>query len=398
VTSEFVLQRHQKLWEEQNLFIRRLVAGILVIGLLILLKVLIPFVRDTKGSITFKEELTAISREMAPLEQRKAQLQELNVAMSDVRNTLRRAPWMQERNELIRNLARIKRESPEGGTPEEYQQAADRAIGEIFKQVDAKIIRPLEKALPAGQESSALAVGIVNLRSDMEQWKNEQTGKVWYRTIHEKDEKIRQLDSSLRENFGSITPLLRDEQSRIKTNLGELRNKMADLNEDIEQGVEHLQQLEKDMEQILPAWISGLIDVKQMIQLFPLLFLISVIYIVLIALRLSVHYRIIVRELSLSPQDIQDFSASSIWTLFNRGFLGTILTMGLYFAIIGIYWLLFEQGVDLLMVWLETEPEGAWFSRGADITTLLWTGRSIYIALVGYIFFHLYWNGNDLGH
>lgn len=398
MANEFIIQRHQKIWEEQNLFIKRLVVGILVIGFLILLKVLIPFVHNAGETVSLREEVAKISQDMAPLEQSKAELHELDNTLQSVKTTISRAPWMKERDDLIRKLARINQEQPEGGTEEEYQNAADSAIKQIAEQVGRMVISPLEKALPADQESSGLAVGIATLRTDIEQWKHDQMGKVWYRTIHEKDAKLHELDTSLHVKLAKISPLLQKAQDRIKTARDGLSKKMVEIKEDINQRAKELKGLEKDMKQIVPEWLSWLVEVKQMIQLFPLLFPLVAIYVLVIAVRLSVHYQFVVHGLSLSPNDLQDFSVSSIWTFIYRGLFGVVLTTGLYLIIIGVCWILFEQGAGLLIAWLDTEPDEAWFNGGSDITTLLWAGRSIFIGLIGFIFIQFYRHRNSLGH
>ena len=260
------------------------------------------------------------------------------------------------------------------------------------------VISPLEKALPADQESSGLAVGIATLRTDIEQWKHDQMGKVWYSTINEKDAKLHELDTSLHVKLAKISTLLQKAQDRIKTARDGLSKKMVEIKEDINQRAKELKGLEKDMKQIVPEWLSWLVEVKQMIQLFPLLFPLVAIYVLVIAVRLSVHYQFVVHGLSLSPNDLQDFSVSSIWTFIYRGLFGVVLTTGLYLIIIGVCWILFEHGAGLLIAWLDTEPDEAWFNGGSDITTLLWAGRSIFIGLIGFIFIQFYRHRNSLGH
>lgn len=105
------------------------------------------------------------------------------------------------------------------------------------------------------------------------------------------------------------------------------------------------------MQQIIPEWLRGLMSVEQMVQLYPLIMIGLVLYIVGNGLSLTRHYLVIANERNWSIEDASDPAYSSLWTLSYRGLAATLLTVLTYLGLIIAFWFFYEQGSDLYQRW-----------------------------------------------
>ena len=210
---DFRFQRHLKLWEEQSKTVKRSMFFGLLFGLLLLLKVLAPFVDISGKTGDTQNEIHELKLEQDNTAELNKTLDQLQKTLSGVEQTIRAQPWMDEKNKLIRTLREIRRRSPRGGSWPEYQETADATIRTITEQVRDKIIQPLEESLRRSSQAREalpeLSRGLDTYRVGMDEWEQEHLGKRWYKTLFEKDLEMRELTRSLKSRLDVISALIR---------------------------------------------------------------------------------------------------------------------------------------------------------------------------------------------
>ena len=386
---DFRFQRHLKLWEEQSKTVKRSMFFGLLFGLLLLLKVLAPFVDISGKTGDTQNEIHELKLEQDNTAELNKTLDQLQKTLSGVEQTIRAQPWMDEKNKLIRTLREIRRRSPRGGSWPEYQETADATIRTITEQVRDKIIQPLEESLRRSSQAREalpeLSRGLDTYRVGMDEWEQEHLGKRWYKTLFEKDLEMRELTRSLKSRLDVISALIRSEQSKINTKREELAKLTNILEYDIREKESMLDKLEQEMQKILPDWLRGILSIEEMIQLFPLILLGLIVYAMGTARSLTRHHKFVVESIGLSKAERKDLSSSSVWTLTYRGRLGTALTLMTYLSFALAIWFFFEWGSILLGKWLTTNEQIAWVPSNIGFKTIEWIGRSLFVAAVTFI-------------
>lgn len=382
--NDFCIQRHLKLWEEQNKVIKRLVLGTVLFSILLLLKVLTPFSEITEKTRPVMEQMTHLEETKRQAEAQDQNLTKFDTTLEDVRKTIQARPWVKEKDELIRTLRNIRHRSPGGGTSKEYQQTADATIRTISDLLREEILAPLEATQPV-RGPRPLSSQIEDLRKFVTVWEQGYLGRRWYGTLSEKDAAIYELTQSLDGRLYEFASVLRSEQLRITTDRKRLEELRGALENDIDREAEKLKELDKRMQRILPQWIQGLLTIEEMVQLFPVILLMLVLYVFGTALFLTRHYEYAMDRIDLSERERKNRSASSIWTLTDRGHLGSTLTISVYLAFIAATWIFFEWGCLILGEWLATDGKGAWISSERGFQALQWIGRTALFSVIWYL-------------
>ncbi len=379
--SEFRFKRHMKLWEEKNKLVRRTILVAVLIGLLLPIKVLKPMTEVSEKTENEQRELKAFQEKKEQLGVQEKTLDDMEITFSNVQSTLDREPWMEEKDKLIRNYQVMRRERPEASS-EEIQDEADKTIRMIGGMVRQQITGPLERSLPQDPDARApfqvLSEKIVTLNRGIKKWEDNHIGAVWYRTIDEKGEAIDELTESLRERMKDLPDLLQAEQVKINEQRNDLTTRTVALERDIDEKKKNLDDLEKQMQQILPGWLRGIMGISEMIQIFPALLLVLTLYIFWLAISLTRHYNLVAGEVDLTKEDKRDPSTSSTWTLTNRGQVGTLITVTAYLIFTILMWGFFEWGYKLLNMWM-TDDNCAWYGKMVASDGFLWLGRIILV-------------------
>ncbi len=376
--SDFRFKRHMRLWEEQNKLVKRTMIVALLLGLLLPVKVFKPM---TEVSQKTENELKELQASM----ERREQIAELEFALNNmektfitVQSTLEQEPWNEEKDKLIRTYQGVRSDRTRIASRDQIQAEADKTICTIGGMVRERIINPLEGSLPPDQEIQAafqaLSEYMVTLNRDIEQWETEHVGRVWYSTISEKGEAMDELTVSLRDRLRNLPGLLHEEQRKIDGQRKDLTTRTAALEEGISEIQSNLDDLEREMQQILPGWLRGIVEISEMIQIFPALLLVLTLYVFWLAISLTRHYNLVVDEINLTPEDKKDPSTSSTWTLTNRGQIGTLITVTAYLVFTVIMWGGFEWGHRLLNSWI-TDDNCVWYGSLVGMDGFLWFGR-----------------------
>ena len=285
------------------------------------------------------------------------------------------------------------------------QEMADRAINNTVKGVKLHAINPVRDIIEdkdySGENTlfEKLTDQMEGLETQLRNWTEENLGhNTWFQTLETKDSEInritRTLDKWQREfqtSIGAIKQVIQAEKSKL---LKQQEITRAEINNnEAEQ-----KRLETELETILPNWLQGFIDIKEIFQLYPLA-LMGITGFLGFKANLLRHHFFVIRQ-SLIPKSLveNDTSASSVWTLIYRGPLGTAITGLTYLIIILLFWNLFETGTELTEKWLIYNGEEAWPFIKEQSGFILWLGRLFFlISLIGIVISLLLdWKNNNL--
>ncbi len=387
--NEFYIQRHFKLWEDNNKLINRVVFLTVVLSLALVIKVLIPFVdfsEDKKPVIQTIESLK-IKQEAANKEI--AIINKTTKVLKSVDGFISQQPWQQEKKDLINRYKSMRiSPPPEGYTRERYQQEADGTINKIADLLTENILNPLQHSIVGTDAVQNIPERLIREVASLDQfivdWKGETINKDWYRTIQGKDRTMRELTENLNQRLDDFSRVVKAELAATKQAKSTVDKELKILNAEIVTEADKLQVLDDELQKILPNWLRGLVNIEQVIQLLPVALLGVAFFVLTLGISLTRHYNIYVTGKEF-PRDItNDPGMSTTWTIIHRGFFGSIQTIAAYTLFIIFTWLLFERSMLLLLGWLSIDPSKAWVDSYVFWESFLWLSRAGFVLLLTY--------------
>ena len=219
----------------------------------------------------------------------------------------------------------------------------------------------------------------------VEQWQREYIGKNWYATINLKELTMSQLSRELNQHLDRFARFVRQELTAVKRARQAVNQKLESLSAQIDTEGSKLEDIEKELQSILPEWIRGLIDTYQVIQLLPIVLLVAAAYVFVVGINLTRHYRSYITGKNFEEDITNDPAMSSTWTLIPRGSLGTVYTLVTYTLFFLVVWVLFEKSMDLLLAWLAIDSSRAWIGAPGLWEGFLWISRLVFLALIVYV-------------
>jgi hypothetical protein len=354
--KDFRLSRHSQLWEEKNKAIKRTAVAGLFFAAFVLINVLQPHSKQQELSAPIRAE---IEKEIKKLGDDKVETDSALASLSDLqgkldlfKQALQDNPGEDQKNKLIKTFRELN--AKDEFDRNLFQEKADQTILAIENEV-LQLLAPVTELLTAKpaliKRLSYVKKALDDLSMSLSQWKKSKLGKVWYSTIEGKNRAILQLNQDLQRVFADVPQEV--EQALVQLNDAIKVNKRSltvELEKLEQQGVQKqsaLKDLNAKMQQIMPEWLRGLIKVEQMVQIYPLIMMGLVLYIVGNGFSLTRHYKVIAQERAWSNEEASDPAYSSLWTMSYRGRTATIVTTLTYLCIIIAFWFFYEQGSDL---------------------------------------------------
>jgi hypothetical protein len=356
--KEDMIDRHWRLWEEQNKQIRRTVATSLVFAIVALFNIIIPYKSLYVEKAEIARQIDEVQTKLTESEAAFEQLKTLDDVMANVSVTLENRPWDAQRLRLIGDYSRLRRR--DSGTPQQYQSMADSTVRSISAEVKEGVYEPLAPFLNQqsgiGKSAPETMQQATTLIETLEAWEAENIGKTWYRTLSTKEATINELSNSLDHSLMLLARTLDDERNTLRTNQQQLEQQIKALQDvNLEGQEKELEELENRMTQALPSWIRGLISIEQLALYFPHLIAGTLIFILWLGHTLSLHYA--AATTSVSKQElIVDPALSSNWTLTRRGIFGALQSLGTYLLYTAAMFFAFEKGLAVLQESNIAEP------------------------------------------
>lgn len=387
VTEDFRIQRHIRRHDDLSKLLGRILLVSVLVGVVLPWKFLDPFsvisirIEETKRSIPVLER-----ERRAALEQKDA-LEAIMSALHKIQNTVREEPWMNEAEKLRSTFVTLSRGGARWSADQaKYQQAADETVTRVSGNVKELVIRPLRSALesnPGSREAlKAISEKVDELERSIDAWQQRFLGRKWYQTVEAKGTTIASLsNNSLKQELGPLSQSITRARQEMDTRAKSLSDKAVSLNEKVTAAEAEFGKLDSEMQKLFPSWLKGVVSIEQMIQVYPLLVLALIAFVIVVGMSISRHHEFVVRSMDLSEAERDDPAISSIWTLASRGRVGTATTLAAYMIFLLVAWALFEWSSESLTIWLNVSPKEAWVPDGDWVITLRWLGRLGFLAI-----------------
>lgn len=389
--KEFVLARHFTLWEENNTRIRRVVFLSLVLSVALVVKVLDPFVENSEKKAPALQNIESLTDEKSVVAAKLTALERVEHVLKDVNEFIDNQPWQREKRDLIARY----REMRTGFDRDSYQAEADATIENIANMLRESVVLPLRQGADIvdvqGGDLQQLDSEIESLDGFIADWQDEYTGQRWYDTIERKDRTMVDLSDSLNERLEEFSVFVTKELDAVKQARLQVDERLDELAGELAAESDRLKLIEKELEAILPKWLHGLVEIHQVIQLFPLLLLGAALYVLGTGVTLTRHYQRYADGKQLGTELTSEPAMSSTWTLIPRGRLGTPQTCLAYSLFFLVSWFLLEESITLLQAWLAIDASAAWVPSQALWDGFRWLSRLVFVGLiisVWYLPFH----------
>ena len=383
--ESYRLERHFKLWEEQNKHIKRVIFLTMVISLALIVKVLDPFVEHSGDKKPIQQRIEALEDEKARVNAQMEVIERTEQKLREVKRFIAAQPWQRDKEELIQRYQQMR----EGHSRDSYQQEADDTIRNIADTLREKILLPLRQSSAAPDTTrrnlGRMNAEIASLNTFIEEWQNEYIGKRWYDTIQMKEATMSGLTRELNQQLDDFASVVNRELATIRQTRTSVNQELKSLSSEISSESEKLEEIEQELQSVLPKWIHGLVDTYQVIQLLPIALLALSAYVLSIGIGLTRHYETYARGKHFDPSITDEPSMSSVWTLILRGRMGTLQTIAVYALFLAAAWLMLEESMHLLLEWLAMKPLQAWIGAQGPWEAFLWLSRVVFMVLVCYV-------------
>lgn len=388
--EEYRLERHLKLWDNNNKMITKIVFLSLVLSLSLIVKVLSPFVIESEKKKPYVDAINMFKQEKVLFDEKINFIEQAMKNLVEVGHTISTKPWEVQKEKLIQRFSEMNASPPiQGYSLQDYKEVANQTIIDISNLLRLEIIQQLKfisnEADARSLELSHLSSEVSSLNGFDKEWESKYIDKIWYKTLHDKSGTMEKLTNDITDRFINIKNIVDDELNIIKQKRMTVVAKLDKLNSQIKQEERMLESIEKELEEILHEWLQGLVSIKQVIQLLPLTLLCVALYVMSAGLVLTRHYQIYADGKALSSSVKSESSMSSVWTLIHRGRFGTILTVMVYVIFFLFAWLLFEKAIELQLAWVDIDPTQAWIETLVFWNSFLWLSRLIFVGLIGYV-------------
>lgn len=383
----FRLDRHFKLWEEDNKSLKRVIFAALVISIALIVKVLVPFVAFTEDKKPVLLRIDALNTDRAAVNERLQTIEKTEQALTGINRYIASRPWQMEKEALVQRYRSLRMSPPPGGIdPGRYQREADETISRIGRELQENIIQPLQQSTQVTRERRSdlerLNAEIESLNRFIKEWEDQHMGVNWYRTLDMKEMMVMGLTKDLGARLNDFTRIVKQEQDEVKQARQAVDNDLQLVNKRIAAEQDVLQKLDGELQSILPQWLRGLVTTEQVLQILPVGLLITAVYVFYIGLSLTRHFSIYADGKAFEESVRTDPVMSSVWTLVPRGKPGTVLTVAAYMLFFIVVWLLLEKSTALLLQWVTIDASRAWIGEPDIWRGFLWLSRLTFIGLI----------------
>jgi len=308
-------------------------------------------------------------------------LEAFSGTVTDVQAVFSSRPWVGEVNEL-------KAWFRSGAGDMAPQDRADQTIDEIARVVETDVAQKLSvaysqavKAAGGSTESLESLEPQIEALSGVVESIRGLRGARWWERVDLKDETAEMVTEDL---DAQLQPLSRKVQRIVEALPQKIESQRAEAEQlrskaEVERADADAS-LQAALDEILPSWIRGLITVEQMVWLYPGVIVVLVVYVLILGLSASQHFRDMADGMGLDPSSRRDPVVSSLWTMTDRGEKHTVMTYGAYLLFAVSMWVLYELGTRALI----NAPSRP-LPLGVSLPTLVWIGRLTFVAAIATI-------------
>lgn len=267
------------------------------------------------------------------------------------------------------------------------QEEADRTIRAISDDLEQRVLQPLQEVLQQpGAEARTPRVSerVERLAYELGKWTEYKLGdKHWYRSQSQKESTGADLGRALETLVDRTAEALAEDRKLVSAQQEQLNGRIAAAQAQVQEGEVERTSLALRLENLLPAWLKGLFEAPELIQLYPLGVILMILAWARNAWFLRVHARALHAFRGKQGGVIDTSLRSSLWVPLRRGNLSTTSTFLAYAAASCLLWVLFERGCTRLDEWQLLASQGEHFTPGGWTNALPWLGRAVLLGAGG---------------
>jgi len=311
--------RHSELWQAGTTRVQRTAVAGLIFASVIFFNVIEPYAKTEQG----RSNLLSIQEQQQQAGEELARLDTILMRLEAISTVVEEAAWRRHQQELAKRFR--------NGTVAAPQQEADLTIRTIAAEIRRDVLGPLAEALAEPGLSVHLADQTAGMQAVIDQWEQSHLGQRWYQTVGEKERTVSELDAEIGTLQQQTQQVLSDLQSSVDAEHKRWQRQRSELAAELEATEEDI---ERSLDESIPAWAKGLVSVERMINAYPWILVGIAIYLAGSALASERHFHGMANAAGWSQTERSDPLLSSVWTLTWRGAIGTGLTLLCYFAVV----------------------------------------------------------------
>jgi hypothetical protein len=400
---DLINMQHLKQWEEKNKRINRTVIVSLILGFFLIYSVIPEFVDVSEGIYEKKEESKSIELDKSKIEKLENPILQLKEVIEDAQAFVKEEDLtvMQAllKSELLNFTYSTLRSSEK---MQKMQKCADETLRKIRGKIKINILEPLRKAREniyyvkntfknrqariADSLWIEFNVQIETFSKFLEKWESSDIGRYWYRPTTMLEKKIEKLSTKMNEmineSLRQVNIMLKAQQ---ETQVG-YNEKIKNMDDTLKNNQDKLTHLQERLDGIIPGWISEILPLELIIQLFPIIIIILIIYMMGNVKLITKHYDYLSVKIKLPDKEIKAISFPPAWSLPLKNKPGNMiyrLPLSLFLLVMLVY---FEIGCYLQIKWFPVSGETALVQKIFIVTLVQWIVGLILFLLMIYPF------------
>jgi hypothetical protein len=316
------LKRHTQLWSAGETSARRIGIGGAIFALVILLTVIEPYHIESAKT---QGEIQARSSEVEALEAELETIQGIKEQLGGLSQRIANQPWTDEIQTLKDDFT--------AGRVTEPRTHSNQALNAIADELRKDIVAPLRNATDQLADENPLTAVPGDLEMSIAGWLRQYERTAWWITRDRKDDTASAIGWEL---AGILNDASADAE-KIRAEIVAAAESKAEKVEDARSKVDALvEELQAVMNRALPAWARGILDLQQLMVIYPWLLAGIAICLIATAFQASRHFHVMADGEGWSAEERRDPILSTVWTLTPRGTSGSFATVTIYGAVLGV--------------------------------------------------------------
>jgi cell division septum initiation protein DivIVA len=316
------LKRHSQLWSTGETSARRIGVGGAIFALVILLTVIEPYHIESAKT---QKEIQAQQSEVEGLEAELNKIQDIQEQLGDLSQRIANQPWTDEIQTLKDDFT--------AGRVTEPGTHSNKALNAIAEELRKDIVAPLRNATDQLANGNQLATVPGELDKAITKWLRRYEQIEWWITRDLKDDTASAIGRELTWMLENASK----DAARIKNEIAAAAKDMAEKVQEAQSEIDALLgELQAVMNRALPAWARGILDLKQLMVIYPWLLAGIAIYLIATAIQASRHFHAMADGEGWTAEERRDPVLSTAWTLTPRGPVGSVATVATYATVLGV--------------------------------------------------------------
>ena len=316
------LKRHSQLWSAGETSARRIGIGGAIFALVILLTVIEPYHIE---SAKMQGEIQTRSAEVDALEAELEKMHGIKEQLGELSQRIETQPWTDEIQTLKDDFS--------AGRVTDPRTHSNKALNAIAEELRKEIVSPLRNATDQLGDENPLTEVPGELDKSITEWLGQYERTAWWITRDRKDDTA----SAIGLELTWILDVASDDAEEIRAEIAAAAKDKAAKVEEARGEVDALvKDLQDVMNRALPAWARGILNLEQLMVIYPWLLAGIALYLIATAIQASRHFRAIADGEGWSAEERRDPVLSTAWTLTPRGTAGSLATVATYGAVLGV--------------------------------------------------------------